>query len=182
MIANIDPTAATEISLAKIETATNAFALAHDELATTVRALEAELAEVKSRHLRQLRRDVARAADKRSALAALLESAPHLFLKPRTLVFNGIKVGYQKGKGGIDFDDADKVVERIFKQMGDMGEDFVHTSYKPNKEALQDLDVATLKKFGCSIKNAGDEIIIKPTNDVDKIVNALLKDATEEAN
>jgi hypothetical protein len=38
-----------------------------------------------------------------------------------------------------------------------------------------------LKKLGCTVRDTGDEVVIKPVDgDVDKIVRALLKDATEE--
>jgi hypothetical protein len=180
MIANIDCTATDyPITLDAITTATNAYAIAHEDLSDTVRALEAELAEVKSRHLKQLRKDVARAADKRSALATLLERSPQLFEKPRTLTINGIKVGYQKGKGRIEFDDADHVILRIQRTYGDQADAYLNMKITPNKEALAQLPVADLKKLGCTVTDAGDEIVIKPTNDVDKIVTALLKDACE---
>lgn len=178
MIANIDTTAASEVTLAHIESATNSFSVAHADLADTVRELESALAQVKAQFMRQLRKDVAKAADKRSALRALLARAPHLFEKPRTLVINGIKVGYQKGKGGIEFDDAEAVVARICKLFPD-DESLLNVKRTPNKDALAQLSVADLKRLGCSVKATGDEIVIKPTNDVDKIVNALLKDATE---
>jgi len=169
------------ISLRDIEAATHAYAIAHADLSDTVRQLEDALRQARASFIKQLRREVAKAADKRAALQGLIELAPELFEKPRTLTFNGIKVGYRKGTGGIEFDDAQTVVARIFNRLGDMGKDYVHTTYKPNKEALLTLDVGTLKKFGCTIRNTGDEVVIKPTNDVDKIVNALLKDATDEA-
>ena len=35
-------------------------------------------------------------------LKAAIEQAPGLFVKPRTIVLHGLKLGYQKGKGKID--------------------------------------------------------------------------------
>ena len=42
------------------------------------------------------------------SLRALIEESPELFEKPRSVVLHGIKLGYQKGKGGIVWDDADR--------------------------------------------------------------------------
>lgn len=180
MIAQTESCAGSDVTLRDIETATTAFGIARADLGDTVRQLQRELDDVRVRYIKQIRREVSKAADKQSELKALVERAPQLFVKPRTLVIQGVKVGYQKGRGGIEFTDADAVVERIFKQMGDMADDYLHTTYKPNKEALLDLDVATLKKFGCTIRDTGDEVVIKPVDgEVDKIVTALLKDATE---
>jgi hypothetical protein len=164
--------------LENITAAANAYAIAHADLTDVVQSLESALAQLKASYLRDLRKSVAKAADKRDELKRLIEAEPELFVKPRTLVINGIKVGYQKGKGGIDFDDAEAVVERIRKQFPD-DEALLNVKRTPNKEALAQLSVVELKKLGCTVRDTADEIVIKPTNDVDKVVNALLKDATE---
>ena len=48
--------------------------------------------------------------------------------------------------------------------------------------ALGDLLADELKKLGISVTEGGDAIFIKPVDSaVDKLVDALLKEATEEA-
>ncbi len=169
-----------EITLDHITTAANQFAYAHADLACTVSKLEDALRQVKNDYLRQLRKDVARAAEKRDALHRAISAAPHLFEKPRTLVINGIKVGYRKGTGGISCEDEAKTIALIRKHFAEEQADLlIKKTEKPIAKALADLDVATLKKIGCTVESTGDEVVIKPTNDVDKIVTALLKDATE---
>jgi hypothetical protein len=184
MIAQTETCAGSDVTLRDIETATTAYGIARADLGDTVRQLQRELGDVRARYIKQIRREVAKAADKQSELKALVERAPHLFVKPRTLVIQGVKVGYQKGRGGIEFDDADKVVELIHKHYGD-GEEalsLLNIAEKPDKTALEELSVAELKKLGCTVRDTGDEVVIKPVDgEVDKIVNALLKDATEEA-
>lgn len=51
---------------------------------------------------------------------------------------------------------------------------------KPAKDALKQLGVKDLARLGVTLIDAGDEIVIKPVDgEIDKLVNALLKDATD---
>lgn len=184
MIAQTETCAGSTVTLRDIETATTAFGIARADLGDTVRQLQRELDAVRARYIKQIRREVAKAADKQSELKALVERAPHLFIKPRTLVIQGVKVGFQKGKGGIEFDDPDKVVELIHKHYDEAEAlSLLIVTEKPDKTVLAELTVAELKKLGCTVRDTGDEIVIRPVDgEVDKIVTALLKDATEETN
>ncbi len=57
----------------------------------------------------------------------------------------------------------------------------IATSERPAKEALANLTAAELKKLGISVTDGGDAVFIKPADSaVDKMVDALLKDATAE--
>ena len=123
------------------------------------------------------------AADKRSVLQLQVEQGRHLFVKPRTLVFHGIKVGLQKGKGGIEIRDPDRTVALIEKHYTQSeAELLLRITKKPNKEALEELTADELKKLAVHVVDAGDQVVIKPADsEVDKVVAALLKGATDEA-
>jgi phage host-nuclease inhibitor protein Gam len=184
MIRSLSPeeTSAPAASLADIEAATKRYADARAALSEIVGELNAEIEAAKRRRLAAIKRFVATCAERQAALAALIEAAPALFAKPRTHVFHGVKVGFQKGKGGIEFDDADDVVARIHRLYPDAHdlERLIRVKETPNKEALAELPAAELKRLGCAIVAAGDQVVIKPVDgEVDRIVNALLKDATE---
>lgn len=170
------------MTLPEIDTLTRAFADAHGELADLVSQLNDEIERAKRKRLPELKRLVARAAERHDALKTGLESSADLFIKPRTYILHGIKVGFAKGKGGITFSDADRVVELIHKHYDAARATLFLRSYeKPDKDALEKLTAAELKKIGCEIADAGDKVVIKPTDsEVDKIVSALLKDAVEE--
>ena len=175
-------TTSPEITLATIETGTRKFAADRDELTTCVTNLNNTIEALKRHAIPQIKRRVAAAAESQAALESLVDRARHLFVQPRTVIFHGIKVGLQKGRGGIDWDDDTKVVELIERHFSKAQADLlIKTTRKPIKKALEDLDIATLKKLGCRVDDTGDTIIIKATDSaVDKLVNALLKDATEE--
>ena len=144
-----------------------------------VEDLEADREKLMRKYLPVLREAVARAARAKLALYSAIADSPGLFEKPRTLVFSGVKVGFQKGKGGIEFDDADKVVALIRKQFGDEAIAYLRVSTAPDKKMLAELPVAELKKLGCTVTETGDVVVIKPTDgEIEKTVAALLATAT----
>lgn len=168
-------------TLAEIESLTKKFAEAHTDLSKVVTDLNEALAAIKLAHLAAIKHHVKKTAHHHANLKAAVDESRDLFIKPRTVLFHGIKVGLQKGKGGIIFDDAAKVVALIKRHFPEQTELLIHTKEKPDKEALEQLAVADLKRLGCEIADAGDQIVIKPTDsEVDKIVTALLKDATAD--
>ena len=168
-------------SMNDIQRAAQKYSEARDSLAVIVGAMNAGIEEIKRDNMKRLKKAVAEAAEKHDALKALIETSPGCFIKPRSIILNGIKLGYQKGKGKIEWDDADQVVRLIKKHFPEQTDVLVATSERPAKEALAQLTAAELKKIGISVTDGGDAVFIKPADSaVDKMVDALLKDATAE--
>lgn len=185
MITNTEsgPTAATEINLATIEVATRKYADERDELNRLMRCLNDQVETIKRSALTGIKRAVAKTADKEAALRALVEAVPYLFLKPRTVLFHGIKVGWEKGKGRIVFSDPDRVVELIHKHFPDLAPGLIITKESPDKKSLTELSAAHLKRLGITIEDAADHVIIRATDsEIDKVVTALLKEAAINEN
>lgn len=170
-------------TLATIEQHCRHYADARTDLAAEVQSLNDKIEQLKRDALPKLKHLVARAAERKSVLKGHIESAPELFVRPRTVIFHGIKAGYQKGAGSIDWEDDAKVVALIEKHYSPARADLlIKTTKKPIAKALADLDVAELCKLGCTIEPTGDYVVIRPTDSaVDKIVDALLKGATAES-
>ena len=170
--------------LYEIETLTKSFADVRSELSEVVSALNAEIERAQRKRLASIKTMVGRCAEKRDALKVAIESEPALFVQPRTYIFHGIKVGLTKGKGGIEWEDDDQLVrliEKQFKDQPDLLDVLIKTTKKPLAKGLAQLDVDALKKLGCTVEETGDQVVIKPTDSaVDKVVNALLKDAVDE--
>lgn len=163
-----------------IELRTKAFSEARAAVAAIVTELNDGIDALKRQHMGSLKRAINRMAEKHDQLKALIEANPALFAKPRTVIFHGVKVGYQKGKGAITFDDADQVIKLIRKHMPDQADVLIATAEKPAKDALAQLTAAELKRIGVSVTDASDQVVIKPTDsETDKLVDALLKGATE---
>jgi hypothetical protein len=122
---------------------------------------------------------VASAAAQHAELEAAITAAPQLFQKPRTITLHGVKCGFRKSEGRIEFDDPDNVVKKIH-QMFDAPEPFLRIVTQPNKEALATLTDTDLKRLGCRILGPTDVVVIKSAdNDIEKKINALLKVALE---
>ncbi|MCU1279180.1 MAG: hypothetical protein JWM53_2726, partial [bacterium] len=132
------------------------------------------------KYMERIKGHVARSKAAQAELRAEIEAHPELFVKPRTHILHGIKVGYRKATGKIDFDDADQVVKLIRKHFPEQFDVLVKTEETPIKKALVSLSAAELKKLGIEVNETGDVVEIKDTtSDVDKFVAALLKDETE---
>lgn len=145
-------------------------------------AYQAGLAALAREHMPGIRRALNKAADIESRIRALVAGHPEVFVKPKTRVLHGTKVGYQKGKGKLGFDKPEKVVDRIKRLLPEQAELLIHTEEKPNKEALAKLPAADLKKLGCTVTDGGEEVIVKPVDGaVEKMIKALLKEASDQA-
>lgn len=165
----------------EIEARTKVYADARGKLAEVVSTLQEGLDALKKDNLPRIRRQVQRLAELEADLKALIELSPDLFVKPKTVVLHGVKVGFEKGKGAILFDDEDKVVQLIEKRLPDLAEQLVKTTKKPLKGGLAQLTAQQLKSIGCTVEETGDQVVIRAVDkDVDKLVAALLKGAAVE--
>lgn len=169
------------MSLDIIQQLTRDFADAREILSNRVQNLNDEIDAAKRRLLPGIKKAVDAAKERKEALRAAIEQNPTLFVSPRTMVFFGVKVGMQKGKGKIEWEDADQVVKLIKKHLPEKADTLVKTTEKPIKKAISNLSVADLKKLGITVAESGDTVVIAPTDsDVDKIVSALLEEKGAE--
>lgn len=166
--------------LKEIERLARAYATERRKLADSVSDLTTELAAAKRKQLPTIRRAVARVADQEAALRAALEAAPGLFAKPRTHTFDGIRVGFAKGKGGLSFEDGGRVVALIRKHFPEQFDVLVKVTETPLKGPLAQLEVRDLKRLGVAVTETGDQPVIKAVDgEVEKLVDALLKEAAK---
>lgn len=164
-----------------IEGKTKDYAGARAVLADRVQRLNNEVEAARKRFLPGIKKAVDFAVEKKADLAAAIEQGAALFNNPRTVVFSGIKVGLQKGKGAIEWDNDDQVIRLIEKNFPDLADVLIKTTKKPIKKALGGLSVAELKKIGVAVEETGDQVVIKGTDsDVDKLVKVLLKEHESE--
>jgi hypothetical protein len=148
-----------------IEAATRDFALARQRLHALTVELHEEIERLKNCRHAAIQSATDECAEREATLHTLLTAAPELFTRPRTATIHGIKVGWQKGKGGIEFDDPARVVALIHRHYpGEEGAALLHLTERPDKEALAKLSVAELRKLGCSVTETGDHVVIRPLN------------------
>lgn len=170
------------VTLNDIDKMAKSYAETREDLTMRVSALEEELEAVRKKHMVGIKRRIAVAAEESSQLRAAVEQSRELFGRPKTIVLHGIKVGFQKGKGKLDWEDDDLVVRLIKRHFPEQAEVLIKTTEKPRKDGLNGLTVAELKKIGVTAEECGEMVVVKPVDtDVDKIVKALLKDQEEIA-
>jgi len=167
-------------TLNEITIRTKTFADARGQLAQAVGALQDELRVIERKYLPIVKRRVAAAKDAQAALHAAIEASPEQFVKPRTLTLYGVMVGFRKGKGKVEWEDADKVVKLIKRHFPEQAEILISTVEKPSKAALGKLPADDLKKLGITVEGTGDVVVIEDAaGEVDKLVKALLKEEEE---
>ena len=167
-------------TLTDIEARAKTYAAAREKLTNFVAELNTAIAALKKDHLPAIKRALARAAEEQAELQALIAGAPELFTKPRTKILHGVKVGYVKAKGTLQVADEARTVALIRRHFPDQAETLIRTTETPHKPGLLQLNVADLKRLGCTVTETGDEIVIKAVDsEVDKMVEALLKDAVD---
>lgn len=173
--------------LLEIEVATKAYSKARAVLSERVSALNSEAQVIHSRHRRGIKSALAIATDAQALLRGLIEKNPQLFEKPRTFTSNGIKVGFVKGKGRVDWDDDDGVLKRIAKlvEKGELTEEaaelLILKKTTPSADALRSLDVKLLAKLGVTIEGTGDSVLVAAQDgEVDKLVERILKEGADE--
>lgn len=167
------------MTLQEIEQLTASYAKRRDTLSGLVGILAAELERTRRQSLPGIKRAIAGAADAHDKLRTAVAMAPALFERPRTRTFHGIKIGYSKQRGQVQFDDEPAVIARIRKLCPDeQCELLIRVRESVHRPAVYDLTAGDLKRLGIRITDDGDIVIIKPVDgEVDKLISALLKDA-----
>src|ERR1700735_4515468 len=105
--------AVTKPGLDKIEKAAASYAELRNQVATIVDELTDKIEALKKEKMPMIKKLAKTLAAKHVELETAIAGAPHLFEKPRTVVFSGIKCGFRKNEGTIAFDDAELTVNKI---------------------------------------------------------------------
>jgi hypothetical protein len=164
-------------SLVEIERLCRDYSVARAGLKEKVEALNDEIERLKRTRMPQIRRAVEQASERQRTLHAALEESAEIFQKPKTQIFHGIEIGFRKGKGQMAWEDEEQVLKLIHKYYPDEWENYIKVTERPLKTALAQLSVQELRRLGITVIETGDEVIIKATDtEIDKLVNALLKD------
>lgn len=167
-------------TLNEIEKATKSYAEAGDNLAQIQEELDVELDKIVRNFLPRIKRAAAAVAEKESTLESLIEDSKELFVKPKTISLFGIKVGFQKSKNKIDWDDDQLVVKLIRKHLPEIAETLIITNEKPSKAALQNLEEKDLKKIGIWTEHGEDRVFIKAAaSAIEKIVRKFVQEKRE---
>lgn len=161
----------------QIETLCEAYDRDSAILDTMIAQLEADLHDVRQKHMARLKRQAACVAASEASVRLAVEERPDLFAKPRTAVFHGIKVGYQKAEGVLVADDDQATINRLKDMyLEDEIEKYVTTKESLNKRELKNLSADDLNDLGLRIDGAGDVVLVKRVSgDVEKLIDRLIE-------
>jgi len=160
-----------------IERLTKEYSDGRESLAERVRSLEDEMEAQKRQRLPVIKGAAKVVMERLARLRDAIAESRDLFIKPKTMILHGVKVGFQKGKGKISWMDDEQVVKLIKKHFPEQADVLIKTAERPVKDALQQLPAADLKRLGITIEEVGDQVVVKSTDsEIDKFVDALLKE------
>jgi len=154
-----------------------------DTLKARVTAYEADLEAVRRKHVPLIANAALKVGVTEQELKAGIEAGPRLFLKPRTIMLHGIRLGLKKGTGKLTWADNAQLVAKIRKTYNaEQAAVLIITTEEPSKTALAQLPAAELKKLGVVVSGTGDQVLIKDAaSDLDKLVVKILEEAGGKA-
>ena len=143
--------------------------------AERIREIRARRKKATRRLLPGLRERVAEASAALDDLGDWIEDHKHLFERPRTRAFEGIKAGLRKEAGTICIADEERTVKLIKAKLPRLAKTLLKTKVTISKTALRKLSAAELAAVGVTIEDATDRVLIAPApDDLDAVVDALM--------
>lgn len=168
-------------SLSEIEAQTKKFAEANNQLAGVIDEMETEINRIKKDYLKRLQPLADNVSIEKALLKEAIDESRLIFVKPKTYVFHGVKVGLQSSKGSIKVIDEEKTIELIEKNFSDMAENMIKSSKSVIKESLKLLSESDITKINCQKVPAAELVLIKSNRDeVEKFIDAMIKENTEK--
>lgn len=172
----------TTITIADIEAKAKAFSAERAVLAERLQALRDDLEAAKRRRLQGIKNALARVQATHEDLRAAVEATPHLFDQPKTRILHGIRVGWMKQRGKLEFGDAATLCKAIRKHYSAEADTLIKVTEAPIRAALAALPARDLQKLGIAITDDTDTVVIKPADsELDKLMAALINDTELEA-
>lgn len=170
-------------SLAGIEGHTKNYRNARDLLADRVRQLQEQMDQARRTAEPLIRSALQTAKAAEAELVSAIAASPGLFKRPKTVVFHGVKVGFEKGKGKVSIADPAKTISLIRRHLDEeQAELLIKTKESVVKSAAQNLAASDLKRIGIELTDTGELVVVRPVDsELDKALDALLKAETTEA-
>lgn len=171
-----------DITLESIRAAAERLAAAH--VATSARAgllqdeIKTAITPIYARHRAGLDAAAEEQARARDELQQLLDAAPQLFRKPRSLAINGVRAGYRKEEDSFYVADEKAVIARIRALLPEQADLLIRTEESLVLDALPQLDAKARGAVGISLITGADRSFITiGDSDVEKLAKALIADA-----
>ena len=177
------------MNLQDVQKRASTLSQSRDHLSGLFATLEAGIEIVKEGSLPEIQKLARQISKQHTELNQLIAANPAMFDKPRTYVVDGLKFGLQKKPGKLEWDSDAALITRIKKAVEsdaltpEQQDLLINTTEKPVAKALEKLDGKLLKRLGVTITSDTDEVLIRSVDsEVEKAVNAVIRDVTKDAN
>ncbi len=170
------------VNLKDLETAAKEFSIKSRVLRNIKESLDAEIDEVKSKYIEELKKASSEAGESYQMLLTLVNDSEPLFLDKKSMSINGVKFGYQKKKGKIEIANEQATILKIQELFKDKADLYLTKKINISKKALDSLTANELKKIGVNIIQDSSEAFVKLTDDeVQKMIEAMIKESAKIA-
>lgn len=172
-------------TITEIRAAAQRLADAHRESVSRATALETAISKAITPIYAMHRVGIDAAAEEEAAaksdLQRLIDAAPQLFARPRSITTDGVKCGYRKAEDSLDWEDDATVIGRIRAlDLETTSPVLIRTEESLNVAALAELDGNDLRRIGVRrIPGVDQSFVSFSDSDVEKMVKAILADATK---
>lgn len=169
------------MSLAVIEEKAGVYAEAVATLNETLRVMDEEIAAVRERYTKVMTEQVTHYTDARMALEGAILESPENFVKPKTLVIAGVKVGFRKSAGRVVIENEANTIALIRKKLAQKSDVLIATKEFVLKDAVKALDGKEIAAIGVTITADTDEVVIKSeASDIEKLIEAYIRESGEK--
>jgi hypothetical protein len=151
------------IDVMALEAKAAALRTARDAMAQAAQAAHQAMQQAAAEHMTAVRAALAAALDAEADLKAAVEQSPaELWRKSRTRTVHGIKFGWTKQRGKVEFEDEAKVIERMRRLLpAEQVALLIRTKEAVHKPGVYDLTAGDLKRLGIRITDDCDEVVVK---------------------
>ena len=140
-----------------------------------------EIRHVTARHLAAIRHLFNGLKDRQADICAEIQAHPEWFVRPKTRVIHGIKLGLRKRKGRLVIPDATRTVQRIKALYEDDIGVLIKATETPLKSGLEKLSAKELKRLGVEVTDDSDDVVFVAAADgFDELIDFLIADAGHE--
>jgi len=168
-------------TLADIEKLTTNYASEKNNLDALIAEINADAEDLKKKYSLRLRKMMGNVSGKYEVLFRAIQENPALFEKPKTQIFEGIRVGIMQGKGSVQVEDEEQTITLIEKKLTDKADLLIKTTKSLVKTAIAQLSDQERAKIGVEIVGKESRVVITSVDAaVNKILNSIIKVSAEE--
>lgn len=168
-------------TIEEIEDACKSYSEANETLTEIKSQLQTEVEAIKAKYYKRVKNAIEGVVDAHTELHSVIDGSPELFVKPKTVIFHGVKVGFQKGKDTLEIKNQAKtiaLIEELYDE--ERAAELVKVEKVPVVDVIKALPEEELKDIKCRINKGTDTVVIKTVDtEVDKFIKSLTKHALE---